>query len=144
MVFVHFPADDGLCGCGFAAAIGEVGGGDLLQVVDVVDEAAFDFVHAWVDVAGDGDIDEEHRAIAAGMEELLAVGAAEDLLWGACAGDDDVGAGGLGVEVVEGYGFGVDGEACEVGGDLFGTRLGAVGDEDGGGTVLDEMTCGEF
>ena len=65
LVFVDFPADDGLGGCGFAAAIGEVGGGDLLEVVDVVDEAAFDFVHARVDVAGDGDVDEEHGAVAA-------------------------------------------------------------------------------
>jgi hypothetical protein len=52
-------------GGGLAAAVGEVGGGDLLQVVDVVDEAAFDLVHLGVDVAGDGDVDEEHGAVAA-------------------------------------------------------------------------------
>ena len=85
--------------CGFAAAVGEVGGGDLLEVVDVVDEAAFDLVHAGIDVAGDGDVDEEHGAVAAAVQEVLAVGAAEDFLRGTGGGDDDVGAGGLLVEV---------------------------------------------
>ena len=68
--------------------------------------------------------------------------AAEDFLRGAGGGDDDVGAGGLLVEGVEGDGFGVDGGTGEVGGDLFGAGLGAVGDEDGGGAVLDEMAGG--
>ena len=142
VVFVDFPAYDVLGGGGFAAAIGEVGGGDLLQVVDIVDEAAFDLVHARVDVSGDGDIDEEHGAVAAGVEEVLAVGAVEDFLWGAGAGDDDVGAGGLGVEIVEGDGFGLNGRAREVGSDFFGAGLGAVGDEDGGGALLDEVASG--
>lgn len=142
VVFVHFPTDDSFGGGSFAAAIGEVGGSDLLQIVDVVDEAAFHFVHARVDVAGDGDVDEEHGAVAARVEEVLAMGAAEDFLRGAGGGDDDVGAGGLVVEVVEGDGFGVDGEACKVGGNLFGPGLGAVDDEDGGGPVLDEVAGG--
>ena len=78
--------------------------GDLLEVVDVVDEAAFDLVHARVDVAGDGDVDEEHGAVAAAVQEVLAVRAAEDLLRRAGGGDDDVGAVGLLVELVEGDG----------------------------------------
>ena len=73
--------------------------GDLLEVVDVVDEAAFDLVDARVDVAGDGDVDEEDGAVAAALEELLAVGAVEDLLRRAGGGDDDVGAVGLVVEL---------------------------------------------
>ena len=144
VVFVDFPADDGLGGLGFAAAIGEVGSGDLLEIVDVVDEAAFDFVHPRVDVAGDGDVDEEHGAVAPAVEEVLAVGAVEDLLRRAGGGDDDVGARGLGVEVVEGDGFGMDGGAGEVSCDFFSARLGAVGDEDGGGAVFDEVTRGEL
>ena len=48
-----------------SVAVGEVGCGDLLEVVDVVDEAAFDLVHARINVAGDGDVDEEHGAVAA-------------------------------------------------------------------------------
>ncbi len=80
-------------GCsGFAAAVGLVGGGDLLEVVYVVDEAAFDLVHAGVDIAGDGDVDEEHGAVTAALEEVSAVGAGEDLLRRAGASDDDVGA----------------------------------------------------
>ena len=45
LVLLDFGADDVLGGGGLAAAVGEVRGGDLLQVVDVVDEAAFDLVH---------------------------------------------------------------------------------------------------
>jgi hypothetical protein len=144
VVFVDFPADDGLCCCGFAAAIGEVRGGYLLEVVNVVDEAAFDLVHAWVDVAGDGDVDEEHGAVAAGVEEVLAVGTAEDFLRGSGAGDDDVGARDLAVEVVEGDDLGVDSRASELGGHLFGAGFSAIDYEDGGGAVLDEVAGGEL
>jgi len=64
-VFFDFGGDDALGGSGFAATVGQVGGGYLLEVVNVVDEAAFDLVHLRVDVAGDGDVDEEHGAVAA-------------------------------------------------------------------------------
>jgi hypothetical protein len=140
VVFLHFPANDGFGGCGFAAAIGEVGGCYLLEVVDVVDEAAFDFVHAGVYVAGDGDVDEEHGTVAPGVEEVLAVRAAEDFLRGTGRGDDDVGARGLSVEVVEEDGFGLDGGAGEVGGEFFSAGLGSIDDEDGGSALLDEVT----
>ena len=109
--------------CGFAAAVGEVGGGDLLEVVDVVDEAAFDLVHAGVDVAGDGDVDEEHGAVAAALEEVLAVGAAEDF----CGAPVEVmtmsARGACVVEIVEGDDFGVTAGLDELGGDLFGAGL---------------------
>ena len=97
-VEIDLAGDDGFGGGGLAAAVGEVGCGDLLQVVDVVDEAAFDLVHERIDVAGDGDVDEEHGAVAAALHKALAVGAEEDGLRGAGGGEDDVGAGGLGVE----------------------------------------------
>ena len=144
LVFVYFPADDGFGGGGFATAIGEVGGGDLLEVVDVVDEAAFDLVHARVDVAGDGDVNEKHRTVAASVEEVLAVSAVEDLLRGSCRGDNDIGAGGLGVEVVEGDRLGADCGAGELGGDLLRAGGRAVGDKDGRGTVVDEVASGEL
>ena len=108
--FSTSAADNVLCGSGLAAAVGEVRGGDLLQVVDVVDEAAFDLVHLRVDVAGDGDVDEEHGAVAAAREELLAVGAGEDVAVGAGRGDDDVGAAGLRVELLERDDFGGAGD----------------------------------
>jgi hypothetical protein len=142
LVFVDFPAHDVFGGRGFAAAIGEVGCGYLLQVVDVVDEAAFDLVHARIDVSGDGDVDEEHGAVAAGVEKVLAVGAIEDFLRSSGAGDDDVGARDLGVEIVEGNGFGLNGRAREVGSDFFGAGLGAVGNKDGGSALLDEVSGG--
>jgi hypothetical protein len=80
VVLLYFPADDVFGRGGFAAAVGEVGGGDLLEVVDVVDEAAFHLVDAGIDVAWDGNVDEEHGAVAAAVEEVLTVGAAEDFL----------------------------------------------------------------
>ena len=159
-VELDLAADDGFGGGGLSAAVGEVGGGDLLEVVDVVDEAAFDLVHARIDVAGNGDVDEEHGAVAAAFHEALAVGAEEDGLRGAGGGDDDVGACGLGVELIEGNDFGGAGEAGavdgngavgELHGDLIGDLAGelrgalgsAVGDENGGCALLDEMAGGE-
>ena len=41
-----------------------------LQVVDVVDKDAFELVHRRIDVARDGDVDEEHGPVAAAMHEL--------------------------------------------------------------------------
>ncbi len=146
MVADYFSRDDLLGGGGFAAAVGEVGGGGLLEVVDVVDEAALDLVHLGVDVAGDGDVDEEHGTVAAAVEELAAVGAGEDLLGRAGGGDDDVGAVGVRVEVFEGDDLGRDrlcadggGDGC---GDLLGAGEGAVGDEDGGCALLDQVAGG--
>ena len=160
VVELDLAGDDGFGGGGFSAAVGEVGGGDLLQVVNVVDEAAFDLVHEGIDVAGDGDVDEEHGAVAAEFEEALAVGAEEDGLRRAGGGEDDVCAGGLVVELVEWDDLGGAGEARAVdgngavgelhgdligdlAGELRGALRGAVGDEDGGCSLLDEMARGE-
>ena len=113
-VELDLAADDGFGGGGLATAVGEVGGGDLLEVVNVVDEAALDLVHEGIDIARDGDVDEEDGAVAAEFHEALAVGAEEDGLRGAGGGEDDVGAGGLGVELVEGNDLGGAGEAGAV------------------------------
>ena len=61
----HLGGDDGFCLGSFPAARGVVGGSDLLEVVEIVDEAALELVDAGVYVAGDGDIDEEDGAAAA-------------------------------------------------------------------------------
>jgi len=160
-VELDLAGDDGFGGGGLSAAVGEVGGGDLLEVVDVVYEAAFDLVHEGIDVAGDGDVDEEHGAVAAALHEALAVGAEEDGLRGAGGGEDDVCASSLGVKLVEGNDLGGAGEAGAVDckrpvgelhgdlagdltGELRGALLGAIGDEDGGCALLDEMTRGQF
>ncbi len=114
------------------------------RVVDVVDEAAFDLVHTGIDVTGDGDVDEEHGAVAAALEEVLSVRAVEELLGGSGGGDDDVGTVGLFVESFVWDDGGGDRSVEEFGGELFGTGLGAIGEKDAGGTVLDEMTSGEL
>lgn len=144
LVFSDLVGDDDLGGGGFAAAIGKVGLGYLLEVVDVVDEAAFNLVHAGVDVAGDGDVDEEHGAVAAAFKELLAVGAGEDLLGGPGAGDDDVGTVGLSVELIVGDDRGNAGRRAELVGDQLGAGFRAVRDQDGGGALGDEVAGGEL
>ena len=93
---------------------------------------------------GGGDVDEEHRALAAALEKVLAVGAVEELLGSAGGGDDDVGTVGLLVELLEGNNGGGDRGMEELGGEFFGPDLGAVGDEDAGGSVLDEMAGGKL
>ena len=49
---------------GLGAAAGQRLGDDRLEVVDVVEVAAVELVHGGVDVARDGDVDEEQRAAA--------------------------------------------------------------------------------
>ena len=74
-----FELHDGLGGLGLAAALNLVLLRDLLEVVDVVDEAAFEVVDGGVYVARDGDVDEEDGAIPAAMNERAAVVGREDL-----------------------------------------------------------------
>ncbi len=118
---------------------GDVRGGHGLQVVDVVDEDAFHLVHRRIDIAGDGDIDEEHGAVAAAMHELLAVFAAEDGVRRAGGADDDVCFRGGLVELFE-----RNDAAIEWLGKLARAFEGAVGDEDGSGSLLHKMAGGEF
>ena len=124
---------------GLGLALGNVGRGNLLEVVDVVDEEAVELVDLGIDVARDGDVDEEHGAVAAALQEGVAVLAAEDGVRRAGGGDDDVGFAGSLVELLEG-----DDAAVEGLGEGARTLQGAVGDEDGAGALLDEVTCGEF
>ena len=73
-----------------AAAFGKMRGGNLLQIVDVVDEDAFELAHLRIDVAGHGNVDEEHGAVAAAMQKGLPVLPTEDGLRRAGGADDDV------------------------------------------------------
>ncbi len=156
LVEFDLAGDDGLGGGGLSAAVGEVGGGDLLQVVDVVDEASLDLVHEGIDVARYGDIDEEHGTVAAALHEALAMCAVEDGFRGAGGGEDDVCAGGLIVEAIEGDDLCDAGEAgalyfnrpigelhgnlvCDLAGDLCGSLLCTVGDQDAGCSLLNEV-----
>ena len=54
--------DEPLGHLGLGAPAGERLGDDRLEVVDVVEEAAVELVHRGIDVARDGDVDEEERA----------------------------------------------------------------------------------
>ena len=101
MEALDFACDEGFGVAGLAVALFHVGGGYLLQVVDVVDEDAFELVHRRIDVARDGNVDEEHGAIAAAMQESLSVLGAEDVVGRAGGADDDVGLAGCFVEILE-------------------------------------------
>ena len=136
---VDFVSDDALGGGGFFSAGGEVAGGYLLEVVDGVDEGAFDAVDGGVDVARDGDVDEEDGAAAALAEDGLCFGDGEEVRARTGAGDDDVGLGGVLLQVGEG-----DGEAVELLGQLLGAGGCAVGDEDAGCACGDKVARGEF
>ena len=57
--------DEPLRVLGLDPAAGKRLGDDRLEVVDVVEEAAVELVHGRVDVARDGDVDEEERVAAA-------------------------------------------------------------------------------
>ena len=68
--------------CGLLRAVGLVGLGNLLQVVDVVQKKVVDPVHLRVHVARHGDVDEKHGATASALQKPLAVLPPEDKLVG--------------------------------------------------------------
>src|SRR5579872_2933899 len=131
---LNLGSDEGFRVSGLPATFSHMRGRDLLQVVDVVDEDAFNLVDGRIDIAGHGNVDEEHRPVAAPMHEGLAVLAAEDRVRRASGADHDVGfARGL-VEPVE-----WDYTAIERLSQRMGTFLGAIRDENSAGSLLDEM-----
>ena len=103
----------------------EVGGDDALQVVDIVKIDVGDIVDAGIDVAGDGDIDKEHRLVLALLDHLFDLFRAEDKGRGAGRGEDDI-------DLVEMIGEIVKGNRppLELFGELDRPLEGAVGDVD--------------
>ena len=67
------------------------GGDDGLQVVEVVEVDVFQIGDGRVDVAGEGDVDEEDRAISPGFEQRLELLFGDDRMVCAGGGDDHVG-----------------------------------------------------
>ena len=135
--------DDGFCVGGFAGALGEVGGSDGLEIVDVVEEDAFEAIDGGFNIARHGNIDEKHGAVAALLKEAMRVFAGEDGMGCAGGGDDDVGlAGGL-VQRLPRDDLWADGDG-EVSGHGVGAFAGAVSEQDGAGAMSDEMARGEF
>ena len=137
-------SDDGFGLRCFPAAACLVAGGYLAQVVDVVDEAAVKRVDAGVDVAGDGDIDEEDGLGAAAMEDFAGGFWGEERGAGTGGSDDDVGAVSLGGQGLERYGLGAGLVGGEEVSDASGAVGGAVGDEEVMRAVLDEVADGEL
>ena len=137
--FFDLAVDDGFGLFGFLLAIGDVGTDRLLQIVDVVDEDAVELVHLRIDVARDGDIDEEHGPVLAARQELLAVFGLEDEVGRAGRGDDDVGAVAGVVEPAE-----LDRLPVEFLRQADGAIVGAIGDEDRRGAVRQQMAGRQF
>ena len=122
--------DDGKAAGDFVLAAQAGFAGEGFEGVDVVEVDAFDVVDAGVDVAGDGDIDDEEGAAAAaaeGGEDLLGV---DDGVRGGGGADDDVDVGGVGGPVFEG-----DGAAVHFLGEFEGALVAAVGDDDAFGAA---------
>jgi hypothetical protein len=93
--------DDGEAAGDFLFAAGAGFAGDGFEGVDVVEVDPGDVIDGWVDVAGDGDIDDEERAAAAaaeGREDEIRV---DDGVRGGGRADDDVGFGDFGGPCVE-------------------------------------------
>ena len=136
---LDFFGDQGFGINGVAAALLDMRGGDLLQIVNVIDEDAVELVHLGVDVARDGDVNEEHGAVPAALQENLTVFAAEDGVRRAGGGDDDVGFTGGFIKLFE-----TNDATVELIGKFLGTLLGAIANEDSSGALLHEVTCGKF
>src|SRR5437667_4226178 len=97
--------DQALGGRGLLLPLAQVGLGHRAQVVEVVEEDAFQLAGRRVDVARHRDVDEEQRpevAAAPGRPDVLDVLAADDDAGSAGAADDDVGGGQLAAERFEG------------------------------------------
>src|SRR5271170_352822 len=119
--------------------MGLVGGGDRLQVVNVVEEDALNAVHLRIDIARNRDIDEKHGPVAAAVNELSAVLGAEDRLRRSRGSDDDVGAVGTRVEVLI-----ANDMSAKLRRQAHRARLGAVRDVDGTRSALNEVPGGEL
>src|SRR5438093_5282046 len=73
----------------FILATGEMRGNHILQIVNVIDEDAVELVHRGINIARNGDINEEHGSILPPREKLFAVFAAEDRNRSTRRGNDD-------------------------------------------------------
>ena len=105
---LHLAVDDSFGKFRLLPAAGNMGGDRLLQIVNVVNEDAVQFVHLRVNIARDSNVDKEHGTILAAAEEHFAMLAAEDGTGGAGRGDHDVGAVAGFVEFVEVNGLAVE------------------------------------
>lgn len=104
--------------------------GDGLEGVDVVEVDAFDFVDSGLDVAWDGDVDDEEGPPAALFHDGLDGGGLDDEVGRGGGGDEDIDLGEAAFPFVE-----ADGLATHLGGEFDGAVVGAVGDDDAAGSA---------
>ncbi len=106
-----------------------------LQVVDVVEQDLVEVADGRVEVAGDGDVEDQGQAVASGALDALVERPVDDRLLGGGGADDQVGLDQRLAELVEGHGA-----AAPAGGGGLGPLGAAVGHEDAarsqGGEVL--------
>ena len=76
--FRQFRIDDALAFLDLFQPLGARCFGELFEGIDVVEINLLDFTDGGIDVARDGDVDEEQRAILAGSAGLLDIGAADN------------------------------------------------------------------
>ena len=102
--------------------------------MDAVEQA-----NGGIDVAGDGDVDEEQGAAAALGHYFLHRFAAEEVVGGGGSGDGGVGGGQGRIELVEG-----GGGRAEFAGKAFRAVVGAVGDYQVGGAGGGQGAAGQL
>ena len=143
MEALDFRGDECLRVNGLAAALFHVRRGNLLQVVDVVDEDAVELVHLRVHIAGHGNIDEKHGAVAPLVKKCVPMLGAEDGMRRTRGADDDVGAAGGLVKLVE-FDYFRRHTAFERVGQASRSIGGSVAHKDRAGSLLDEVPSGQF
>src|SRR6185437_11211646 len=85
-----FLLDQCLSPLRFSSTVAYVGFDNLLQIIDVVRENTVHLSHFRIDVARNGDINEEHGPILAAMHEELAMFSTEDRVRSAGRGNHDI------------------------------------------------------
>src|SRR4029077_8434047 len=107
--------------------------GDLLNVVEVVEADAGNLAAGRLDVARDGDVDEQQRPSLTGPHHLCQLVALDDVVGRVGGGDDYVGPLQLLGKVLEAHGL-----AAEALGEPDRAVVVAVGDEDCGDAACDQ------
>ena len=136
---IHLIGDDHLRLAGFLLALGGVGGGDLVEIVDIIQKCVVNIVDPGIDITGHGDIDKEDRPVMPPANGPLHLALAQYVMGRAGGADDDIRHGQIIVEFLEG-----DGAAVKLFRHLLGARQSAVGDDKAGDAMRSEMRGGEL
>src|SRR5262249_18715859 len=74
----------------FTLTLSQIGIDDIAEVVDVVKKNVTDLVDFWIDVSGNGDIDDENRTVLSQMDQSLPISFVQNEGWRARGADDDI------------------------------------------------------